>query len=580
MKRRNRFLFVLLCALPLFALMSCGGLGEEEKQGPVIVTNIAETPLVSLPGATKVYDKDATPAALTVTATVSAGDLTFQWYSNTALSTSDGTEIPEETTDTYTPSTGTEGSFYYYCVVTNTDESKEIPTTTVASNVAWIRVIDAANPLTGNVIMVNPGAKYQWVRGFGGMMNGWHNSPPMSQKDVDTAFGPDGLGLNIFRVMIYPYMDDLANGKEEAPPSEPDTHSFYYSRIRRAKSYGVDILASPWTPPAEWKASGSRVGGAKLLEEHWADYAQHLKSYIARMASNNAPIDFISIQNEPDIGVSYDGCDWTGEEMRDFIKAYARVIAPANGPVKIMPGESYQFRDAFFNPIYNDPVAMDAVDVIAGHWYGGGRNRHPRAVNAGKEVWMTEHLLNTASNYNLDSQWQSVWPMIEELHDAMVFDYNAFVWWYIKRFYGLIGDNEYGTQNGQPLFRGYAISHYAKYAANKNRIDALPLGSAASSISVASVAPSSNVYLTAYESDTEITLVLFNRGATAINALNIDLPVAVESASLVITQGSSNTQVETAGQAMQTGTITLSADKKTGTFDVPASSIISVRFTR
>ena len=578
MKRKSWLLtglFGIMLTLTL-VFFGCGDLGNPDGPGtdpevPTTTTGVAATPVITIQPNSKNYAQNADADDLSVTASVSAGELSYQWYSNTALAASGGARIDGAINSSYTVSTAEIGDTYYYVVVTNTDTSKTTPTATRTSSPVRIKVsaTEEAPGTAAATITVDTAVKHQWVRGFGGMMNGWGNSPPMSQRDVDTAFSPDGLGLNIFRVMIYPYMDDLFNGKEEAPPSEPDAHQFYYSRIRRAKSYGADILASPWTPPAEWKSTGSRVGGAKLLEEYWPNYAQHLKDYIARMATNNAAIDFISIQNEPDIGVSYDGCDWTGEEMRDFIKQWARFIAPADGPVKIMPGESYQFRDAFFNPIYNDPAAMAAIDVIAGHWYGSGRTRHPRAIDAGKEVWMTEHLLNTASNYYLDSQWQSVWAMIEELHDAMVYDYNAFVWWYIKRFYGLIGDSEYGTQNGAPLFRGYAMSHYAKYAADKTRVDAnFTQGSNA------------DLFVTAYESDTEITLVLFNRGSTDIGQSNIELPAAVTSASLVITKGSSNTQVETTGQAMQPGIIILSADKKTGTFDVPASSIISVRFTK
>jgi len=42
---------------------------------------------------------------------------TYQWYSNTTSSNIGGTEIPNETSATFTPPTDTEGTFYYYCVV-------------------------------------------------------------------------------------------------------------------------------------------------------------------------------------------------------------------------------------------------------------------------------------------------------------------------------------------------------------------------------------------------------------------------------------------------------------------------------
>lgn len=61
-------------------------------------------------------------AELTVTATVSKGVLTYQWFSNAADSNEDGTEIPGADETTYAPPTDAAGTTYYYCVVTNFDE--------------------------------------------------------------------------------------------------------------------------------------------------------------------------------------------------------------------------------------------------------------------------------------------------------------------------------------------------------------------------------------------------------------------------------------------------------------------------
>jgi O-glycosyl hydrolase len=572
MNKRNWFLPWLLGLMVILSLVfSCDDLGNpEETTGgntdPVITA--VDTPVIS-DLASRNYAQSATPDALSVQATVSAGTLSYQWYKNTTLSAAGGTLIEDAAAKDYTPSTAELGDTYYYVVVTNTDAAKEPPTATRTSNVARIRVTSDATGTPAATITVNTGTKYQYIRGFGGMSNVW-TSPAISMPEIDRLFGPNGLGLNIFRICIYPYMDNLFNGVEDGPSNDLAAHLNYYTMVRRAQRHGALILASPWTPPAEMKANNSRLTG-KLKEGSEAEYAQHLKDYIKRMADNAAPIDYISIQNEPDIGVSYDGCEWTGEEMRDFIKQYGRSIAPANGTVKLMPGESYQFRDAFYNPMYNDPAAMAALDLIGGHIYGGGLRRHTAAINAGKEIWMTEHLFNTSSNYRIDSQWQSVWVMIKEVHDCITNDFNAYVWWYAKRFYSLMGDGEEGTINGQLLFRGYALSHYAKYATGKTRVAATMTGG------------NTNVFITAYESDSEITLVLFNQGSTDVGQLNIAIPAAATGASMVITKGSAGTQSDTSGpdeKVMAPEVVVLSADGKTGTLDLPASCIISVRFTK
>jgi len=572
MIKRYFFIFGLFSLVMLSLALGCSGdLGNAEEKKPgdntgPEVSTVTETPVMSDLGSRN-YVQGATPDDLSVTATVSKGTLSYQWYTNTTLATAGSTQITGATGTAYTPSTAASGDTYYYVVVTNTDAAKDPPTVTRTSNIARIRVTSAAIGTPDATITVNTGTKYQYIRGFGGMSNVW-TSPAISMTEIDRLFGPSGLGLNILRICIYPYMDDLFNGVEAGPTNDQGAHVNYYAMVRRAKRHGALIQASPWTPPGEWKTNGTRLTG-KLKVEHWVDYAKHLQDYIKRMADNGAAIDYISTQNEPDIGVSYDGCEWTGEEMRDFIKQYGRIIVPANSPVKLLPGESYQLRDQYYNPMYNDPAAMALIDVIAGHIYGNGLRRHTSAINAGKEVWMTEHLFNTSSNYNIDSQWQSVWVMIKEVHDCMTNDFNAYIWWYSKRFYSLIGDGEYGTIDGKLLFRGYAMSHYAKYATGKTRVAAAMTGGNA------------NVFVTAYESDKEIALVLFNQGSTDVGQLNIDIPVAATGASMVITKGSSDTQVDTTNErVMAPEVIVLSADGKTGTLDLPASSIISVRFTK
>jgi gliding motility-associated-like protein len=58
------------------------------------------------------------PTALSITVSGATGTPTYQWYSNTLNTTTAGTAIVGETTNTYTPSTSTPGTTYYYCIIT------------------------------------------------------------------------------------------------------------------------------------------------------------------------------------------------------------------------------------------------------------------------------------------------------------------------------------------------------------------------------------------------------------------------------------------------------------------------------
>ena len=82
----------------------------------------------------------------TVTLSVSAnvndnGKLSYQWYSNTANSNSEGTKINGATASSYSPPTNTIGIIYYYVIVTNTNnDANGTKTAEKNSNVAAVTV--------------------------------------------------------------------------------------------------------------------------------------------------------------------------------------------------------------------------------------------------------------------------------------------------------------------------------------------------------------------------------------------------------------------------------------------------------
>lgn len=88
--------------------------------------------------------------ALSVTATASAGTLSYQWYSNTVKSTTEGSpvDISGATTNTYTPNTTSPGTTYYFCKVTDSNGS-------VYSDIAEIVVAAASAP---TAVKVTPSA--------------------------------------------------------------------------------------------------------------------------------------------------------------------------------------------------------------------------------------------------------------------------------------------------------------------------------------------------------------------------------------------------------------------------------------
>ncbi|MCX7798005.1 MAG: T9SS type A sorting domain-containing protein [Melioribacter sp.] len=283
---------------------------------------------------------------------------------------------------------------------------------------------------SNNSVVIYLDSTDQVIQGFGAAnILPWR--PDMKPDEIKKAFGTgDGeLGFTILRLRV---------------PNNQNEFALNISTAKAAYSMGVKIIASPWSPPAHMKSNNNIVGG-RLLDEYYGDYALHLKSFVDFMASNGVPLYAISIQNEPDIKVNYESCDWTASEMVKFIRENAPTIG-----TKIIAPESFQFIKTISDAILNDPIAVNNVDIIGGHIYGGGLEPYPLAKSKGKELWMTEHL-------DTDTTWKKVLATGKEIHDCMVVGMNAYIWWYIVRFYGPI------LENSQVSKRGYVMSQFSRF---------------------------------------------------------------------------------------------------------------------
>ncbi len=105
----------------------------------------AQTPVINQQPSDKSAAINDT-ATLTVGATVSKGTLSYQWYSVPDKVNTGGTAISGATSVTYEAPTDTAGINYYYCVVTNTDNSATgNKTATSTSKAVSVEVSD--NPL-------------------------------------------------------------------------------------------------------------------------------------------------------------------------------------------------------------------------------------------------------------------------------------------------------------------------------------------------------------------------------------------------------------------------------------------------
>jgi len=327
---------------------------------------------------------------------------------------------------------------------------------------------------------------HQIIRGFGGANLFFFGRPDMTDSEIETAFGTgDGqLGFTILRLGIDP---------------DSSRWSLYISTAKIAHDLGALIFASPWNPPYNMLEIVNNQN--HLRYDKYDAYPTHLNSFNTYMANNGVPLYGVSVQNEPDYG---DWTRWTADEMLTFMKNNAEKIQ-----TRVIAPESFQFRRNMSDPILNDSVACANLGILGGHIYGGGLAAYPLAEEKGKEVWMTEYLINSGNpptNLSIDTGWTGAIQTAESINGCMNANMNAYVWWYIVRYYGPISDGTYATK-GEVTKKGYVMSQFARFIRpGYYRVES-------------SVNPSSflsNVSVSAYKdpSSSKVVIVAINTGTT------------------------------------------------------------------
>lgn len=362
-------------------------------------------------------------------------------------------------------------------------------------------------------IEIDGRATYQHVTGFGGFSPSPTWQYWLGNAEMDKLFGKgdDQLGLNILRLY-------MANGK--------GAWSAGVANAKRAKMHGAFVFASPWSPPAAWKDNNSDSNGGSLLESRYADWARFLNDYYKYMQGQGVEIDAVSIQNEPDWKASYQSCVWTGEQMAKFLRENGSLIE-----CKVIAPEAIHFTKSMHEPILKDPDACARLDILGGHFYGWDGSSYPLATQKGKEVWMTEFLINERQqNDGLDIDWRTDgFLFARSVNDAMLANMSAWVHYSLKRYYGCLGDGSYGTVNNQITKRGYVLSHFAKYVSGTTRLGHYLTD------------PSGNLSSSAYvtESGDSIVAMVINPSAQSYD-VNFILPFYSIDGMLVTTTGSVN----------------------------------------
>ena len=201
------------------------------------------------------------------------------------------------------------------------------------------------------MIRVNDSVRYQRMVGIGAALtdtSAWlvYDELPAATRArvMRDLFGPSGIRLSYMRLPVgasdfthdgrpYTY-DDVPSGQSDPSLSRFSiAHDNAYIvpllREMRALDPGLQIIASPWSPPAWMKtndALDNNAGRGRLRPSDYDAFAGYLAKFVGAYDSLGITIDALTPQNEPGQGTPYPGLNLSEPAEGRLI---ARYLAPA-----------------------------------------------------------------------------------------------------------------------------------------------------------------------------------------------------------------------------------------------------------
>lgn len=295
------------------------------------------------------------------------------------------------------------------------EENMKVISTTYIDNVKKtteqeITINKNANPAM-HVLNIYPDVTYQTWKGFGGALTqaSAYVFNQMDEKDkeelIEGYFGCSGNGYNLIRGHIDSCDFSVENYCAISDPDDTEFKKFSLERDEREiipmmlmakekSSEPIELLLSPWSPPAFMKTNNDRNHGGKLKPEFrqmWADYICH---YIKEYNNRGLIVKRITIQNEPMAVQTWDSCIYSSEEEKEFLKDYLYPAFIKNGLSDIKINIWDHNKEIMYERAKDiiDDETDKMVGGIAFHWYTGD---HFEAVSLVRDTYPDKELIFT-----------------------------------------------------------------------------------------------------------------------------------------------------------------------------------------
>ncbi len=344
-----------------------------------------------------------------------------------------------------------------------------------------------------STVQLNPQVTYQEIIGFGGAFTESSaynlsriNKDAREQAIKDYFSQEEGLGYTIGRISIHS-CDFSINSYTYVEEGDNELKTFNIGRdekvviplIKDAEKYAgpIQLLGSPWSPPAFMKDNNSMIFGGKLKPEYYQTWANYFVKFIEEYRKRGLTIWGVTVQNEPAAVQRWDSCIYDGEDERDFVKHYLGPTFQNSSAkdVKILIWDHN--RDIIVErakAVLDDPEAAKYVWGTAFHWYVSEAFENVGKVH---DLFPDKGLLFTEGCQEGGVHFNS-WDTGERYARNMIGDFNNFCQGYID--WNLFLDNTGGPNHVNNLCDApiivdifpqklihqssyYYIGHFSKY---------------------------------------------------------------------------------------------------------------------
>lgn len=286
-----------------------------------------------------------------------------------------------------------------------------------------------SGPATGATVTVDPSTRFQPFVGVGAAIT--DASAYLIQHKLDDVqraallgdlFGPaPGLSLSFTRLTIgasdfsrrhYSY-DDMPKGETDpalahfsiAPARE---NVLPTARAALAINPDLKVMATPWSPPGWMKTTDSLITGT-LRKQAYAPFAAYLTRTVQAFAAEGVPVDYLSIQNEPDFEpANYPGMRLSADQRAEIVADHVGpAFAAAGLDTRILEWDHNWDQPQQPTEMLSHSDAAHYVDGVAWHCYAGKVGAqsvvHDRFPD--KSVFFTE-----CSGGEWSPGWAEAWP--------------------------------------------------------------------------------------------------------------------------------------------------------------------------